>query len=162
MAALASTFFSSSPTLSRRSSFYPIPKLTLTKPLCRSDRNTRGASILVSGLTEKLVITSELSDGEASSSPPVKRLKKLFDSIFVVCASVALSASIFVVDVDSASAFAVSTPRKLQNDELATVRLFQENTPSVVYITNLAARYFTFLDRKPVFEMLMNDLEMKL
>jgi hypothetical protein len=29
----------------------------------------------------------------------------------------------------------------LQSDELATVRLFQENTPSVVYITNLAVRY---------------------
>ena len=35
----------------------------------------------------------------------------------------------------------VATPRKLQADELATVRLFQENTPSVVYITNLAVRY---------------------
>lgn len=32
------------------------------------------------------------------------------------------------------------TPRKLQGDELATVQLFQDNTPSVVYITNLAVR----------------------
>lgn len=31
-------------------------------------------------------------------------------------------------------------PRKLQGDELATVQLFQDNTPSVVYITNLAVR----------------------
>lgn len=31
-------------------------------------------------------------------------------------------------------------PRKLQGDELATVQLFQNNTPSVVYITNLAVR----------------------
>lgn len=38
----------------------------------------------------------------------------------------------------------VTAPRKLQNDELATVRLFQENTPSVVYITNLAARQDAF------------------
>nr|GEY62680.1 protease Do-like 1, chloroplastic [Tanacetum cinerariifolium] len=30
--------------------------------------------------------------------------------------------------------------KQLQNDELATVRLFQDNTPSVVYITNLASR----------------------
>jgi hypothetical protein len=34
----------------------------------------------------------------------------------------------------------VATPRKLQADQLATVRLIQENTPSVVYITNLAVR----------------------
>ena len=44
-------------------------------------------------------------------------------------------------DTGGASAFVVATPRKLQADELATVRLFQENTPSVVYITNLAVRY---------------------
>ncbi|GKC80808.1 protease Do-like protein 1, chloroplastic, partial [Tanacetum coccineum] len=54
----------------------------------------------------------------------------------------ALSASVFVTDVD---AFVVTTPRKqLQNDELATVRLFQDNTPSVVYITNLASRQDVF------------------
>ncbi|KAF5201573.1 Protease do-like 1 protein [Thalictrum thalictroides] len=33
---------------------------------------------------------------------------------------------------------------KLQSDELATVQLFQENTPSVVYITNLAVRQDAF------------------
>ncbi|KAL5101282.1 hypothetical protein RYX36_005609 [Vicia faba] len=43
-----------------------------------------------------------------------------------------------------ASAFVVTTPRKLQTDELATVRLFQENTPSVVYITNLAVKQDAF------------------
>ncbi|KAK1298904.1 hypothetical protein QJS10_CPB14g00133 [Acorus calamus] len=59
------------------------------------------------------------------------------DSFFVFCTSLALSLSIYVADAD---AFVVSPPpRKLQTDELATVRLFQENTPSVVYITNLAA-----------------------
>lgn len=67
------------------------------------------------------------------------------DSLLILCASLALSISLFVVDVDSASAFVVSTPRKLQTDELATVRLFQENTPSVVYITNLAVRYYSLL-----------------
>ncbi|KAJ8625026.1 hypothetical protein MRB53_033556 [Persea americana] len=66
------------------------------------------------------------------------------DSIFVFCASLALSFSLFVADVDSASAFAVTAPRKLQSDEVATVRLFQENTPSVVYITNLAVRQDAF------------------
>lgn len=55
-----------------------------------------------------------------------------------------LSFSLFIVDVDSASAFVVTPPRKLQTDELATVRLFQENTPSVVYITNLAVKQDAF------------------
>ncbi|KAF5208182.1 Protease do-like 1 protein [Thalictrum thalictroides] len=41
-------------------------------------------------------------------------------------------------------AFVVTTPRRLQEDERATVRLFQENTPSVVYITNLAVRQDAF------------------
>ncbi|XP_062151371.1 protease Do-like 1, chloroplastic [Alnus glutinosa] len=66
------------------------------------------------------------------------------DSILILCASLALALSLFVADVDSASAFVVTTPRKLQSDELATVRLFQENTPSVVYITNLAVRQDAF------------------
>lgn len=62
---------------------------------------------------------------------------------FLLCTSVALSFSLFAASpaVESAAAFVVATPRKLQIDELATVRLFQENTPSVVYITNLAVRY---------------------
>ncbi|KAI3474887.1 hypothetical protein Pfo_030198, partial [Paulownia fortunei] len=76
--------------------------------------------------------------------PLQNALQKLVDSVFVLCASVALSISLFVADVDSASAFVVTTPRKLQPDELATVRLFQENTPSVVYITNLASRQDAF------------------
>ncbi|OMO80675.1 hypothetical protein CCACVL1_12825 [Corchorus capsularis] len=66
------------------------------------------------------------------------------DSIFLLCASLALSFSFFLTDVGPASAFVVTTPRKLQSDELATVRLFQENTPSVVYITNLAVRQDAF------------------
>ncbi|GFS35484.1 DegP protease 1 [Actinidia rufa] len=66
------------------------------------------------------------------------------DSLFVFCVSVVLSVGIFIADVDSASAFVVNSPRKLQSDELATVRLFQENTPSVVYITNLASRQDAF------------------
>ncbi|XWS32764.1 hypothetical protein CRYUN_Cryun22dG0017700 [Craigia yunnanensis] len=66
------------------------------------------------------------------------------DSFFILCTSLALSFSLFVTDVGPASAFVVTTPRKLQSDELATVRLFQENTPSVVYITNLAVRQDAF------------------
>lgn len=64
-----------------------------------------------------------------------------FSSVFVIATSIALSCSLFITDVTDASAFVVTTPRKLQADELATVRLFQANTPSVVYITNLAVKY---------------------
>ncbi|PIA40545.1 hypothetical protein AQUCO_02500330v1 [Aquilegia coerulea] len=66
------------------------------------------------------------------------------DSFFVLCASLALSFSLFFINVDTASAFVVTPTRKLQSDELATVRLFQDNTPSVVYITNLAVRQDAF------------------
>lgn len=69
-------------------------------------------------------------------------VNKFLDSCFVLCTSLALSVSVFVIDVDSAAAFVLATPRKLQTDELATVRLFQDNTPSVVNVTNLAIRYF--------------------
>lgn len=66
--------------------------------------------------------------------------QKLLKPLLVATTSLALSFTLFLTDVDSASAFVVTTPRKLQTDELATVRLFQENTPSVVYITNLAVK----------------------
>ncbi|MCD9558777.1 hypothetical protein HAX54_016394 [Datura stramonium] len=65
---------------------------------------------------------------------------------FVACTSVALSFSSFLADVDP-TCFVVTSPRKLQTDELATVRLFQENTPSVVYITNLVQTYQFRLDK---------------
>ncbi|XVF16416.1 hypothetical protein REPUB_Repub10bG0028900 [Reevesia pubescens] len=71
-------------------------------------------------------------------------ISSVFDPFFLLCTSLALSFSLFVTDVGPASAFVVTTPRKLQSDELATVRLFQENTPSVVYITNLAVRQDVF------------------
>ncbi|XP_020255700.1 LOW QUALITY PROTEIN: protease Do-like 1, chloroplastic [Asparagus officinalis] len=71
-------------------------------------------------------------------------LSSVLDSAVVLAASIAISIGIFVADVGPASAFVVTPPRKLQTDELATVRLFQENTPSVVYITNLAVRQDAF------------------
>ncbi|XP_044465139.1 protease Do-like 1, chloroplastic isoform X2 [Mangifera indica] len=71
-------------------------------------------------------------------------LSSSLESFFISCTSVVLSFSLLLTNVDSASAFVVTPPRKLQTDELATVRLFQENTPSVVYITNLAARQDVF------------------
>lgn len=81
-----------------------------------------------------------------SSTKPPLSLPKLtipktcFDSVLILCTSLALSLTLLISNVDSASAFVVTAPRKLQTDELATVRLFQENTPSVVYITNLAVK----------------------
>ncbi|CAA6671458.1 unnamed protein product [Spirodela intermedia] len=66
------------------------------------------------------------------------------NSLFALAASLAISLSVFVVDVGAASGFVTSAPRKLQTDELATVRLFENNTPSVVYITNLAVRQDAF------------------
>ncbi|GJP32497.1 hypothetical protein CLOM_g17112 [Closterium sp. NIES-68] len=38
----------------------------------------------------------------------------------------------------------LAPPRKLMADELATVKLFNDNTASVVYITNLATRKDAF------------------
>eukprot|EP00262_Sarcandra_glabra_P009707 TRINITY_DN2423_c0_g2_i2.p1 TRINITY_DN2423_c0_g2~~TRINITY_DN2423_c0_g2_i2.p1 ORF type:complete len:446 (-),score=62.76 TRINITY_DN2423_c0_g2_i2:30-1367(-) len=73
-----------------------------------------------------------------------KPISSTIDSIFVFCTSLTLSFSLLVTNVDAASAFVVTPPRKLQSDELATVKLFQENTPSVVYITNLAVRQDAF------------------
>ncbi|XP_057447456.1 protease Do-like 1, chloroplastic [Lotus japonicus] len=70
--------------------------------------------------------------------------KTCFDSALILCTSLALSFTLFFTNTDSASAFVVTPPRKLQSDELATVRLFQENTPSVVYITNLAVKQDAF------------------
>ncbi|KAK7266094.1 hypothetical protein RIF29_18734 [Crotalaria pallida] len=66
------------------------------------------------------------------------------DSFLALCTSLALSLTLLLSNADSASAFVVTAPRKLQSDELATVRLFQENTPSVVYITNLAVKQDAF------------------
>ncbi|CAJ2665406.1 protease Do-like 1, chloroplastic [Trifolium pratense] len=78
------------------------------------------------------------------SLPKLTIPKTCFDSLFILCTSIALSFTLFISNVDSASAFVVTSPRKLQSDELATVRLFQENTPSVVYITNLAVKQDVF------------------
>lgn len=136
MAALASTLFSSTP---KSSQFNSIPKFSLPKSLSQLNRSNLIAPIVISAFGDKFIRNNFAPELDSSNG-----LKKLADSLFVLCASVALSASLFLADVDSASAFVVATPRKLQSDELATVRLFQENTPSVVYITNLASKYSLF------------------
>lgn len=136
MAALASTLFSSTPKLSSSSTPHQLPKFSLARSLSQFNRPNFISPIAVSALRDGFARSDFDSEGGSRNG-----LKKLVDSLLVLCASAALSVSLFVGDVDSASAFVLSTPRKLQTDELATVRLFQENTPSVVYITNLAARY---------------------
>ncbi|KZV23912.1 DegP protease 1 isoform 1 [Dorcoceras hygrometricum] len=128
MAALASAFSSSTAV--------SIPNFFITKPLNVARPARWHARVVVSAFHEKFSPKFELVFQES--------VKKFVDSFFVLCASAALSVSVFVTDVDSASALVVSPPRKLQSDELATVRLFQENTPSVVYITNLASRQDAF------------------
>jgi hypothetical protein len=82
-----------------------------------------------------------------ASPPPLRDLVDPAEAARRLLASAAgslvvalASAALILGDPGSASAFVVATPRKLQADELATVRLFKDNTPSVVYITNLAVR----------------------
>lgn len=64
---------------------------------------------------------------------------KVSSAVAVWVTSAAIVVSVMVVGPEASNAL-VMAPRKLQGDELATVQLFQENTPSVVYITNLAVR----------------------
>ncbi|KAG6390060.1 hypothetical protein SASPL_151538 [Salvia splendens] len=135
-AALDSTFLATSTKLPRSNS---VRKLPLARSLPQLNRATLIAPIVVSALGAEFARSDSESELDSGNG-----VKKLVESLFVLCTSVALSAALFFADIDSASAFVVTTPRKLQSDELATVRLFQENTPSVVYITNLAARQDAF------------------
>ncbi|GMN42509.1 hypothetical protein TIFTF001_011712 [Ficus carica] len=140
---LISTVFHSSPTFSSLSRFpNRKPTLSLSKsPSPDLFLLLRRPPIPILSLLRH---NSNSSDDKPSSSPSPSPSPSALDSFLVLCTSVALSLSLFVADVDSASAFVITTPRKLQSDELATVRLFKENTPSVVYITNLAARQDVF------------------
>ncbi|KAI3768723.1 hypothetical protein L2E82_19553 [Cichorium intybus] len=134
-----STYFYS-PTLPPR---LPSPNRLLhsTLPLSRSlaHRNLRCTCIVAS-----LRQNAHGNHSPAPESANCSTSKKFLDSFVVFITSVALSVSIFVTDLDSAAAFVVTPSKKLQTDELATVRLFQDNTPSVVYITNLASRQDAF------------------
>eukprot|EP00897_Mesotaenium_endlicherianum_P002228 jgi/Mesen1/2032/ME000148S01124 len=58
-------------------------------------------------------------------------------------AAVGLALALMTSALD-ADAIVAAPHRQLSGDELATVELFQENTPSVVYITNLAVRRDAF------------------
>ncbi|XP_024029511.1 protease Do-like 1, chloroplastic isoform X2 [Morus notabilis] len=158
---LISTVFHSSPTFSPLSSFpnrkpstlslskSPSPALLLRRTplpilsLLRHNSDSSSSSETPSSSSSSS--SSETpSSSSSSSETPSSSSSSALNSFLVLCTSVALSLSLFVADVDSAAAFVVTSPRRLQSDELATVRLFQENTPSVVYITNLAARQDAF------------------
>ncbi|KAL0761626.1 hypothetical protein Bca101_077776 [Brassica carinata] len=134
---LLSTLFLHSPPSSSRISngsfFNPSPRSLSLYPV-RSRRCLRILSKL------------PLDDTDNDDCALLPRLSAAVKPFLLLCTSVALSFSLFAVSpaVESAAAFVVTTPRKLQTDELATVRLFQENTPSVVYITNLAVRQDAF------------------
>ncbi|KAL0351009.1 UNVERIFIED_CONTAM: Protease Do-like 1, chloroplastic [Sesamum radiatum] len=108
MAALASTFFFSPPKVSySSSSSNPVSKCWPAKSLSPENHRNLVSPIVASALGKRLAVTSELSDEDSSHNS----FKKLVDSAFVLCASVALSVSLFAGDVDSASAFVVTTPR---------------------------------------------------
>lgn len=116
---------------------HPLTKTTSSYP-CSLRRHFRNPNYS----TNQSLICAALGN---ENQHPCRVPKKLLEHLLVATTSVALSFTLFLGDVDSASAFVVTTPRKLQTDELATVRLFQENTPSVVYITNLAVKYWPYL-----------------
>ncbi|KAH9742188.1 hypothetical protein KPL70_002875 [Citrus sinensis] len=106
-------------------------RATAATIICCSNSPTTSAT---RSIVSKLLLFTKPSSSASSA----------FESLFVFCGSVVLSFTLLFSNVDSASAFVVTPQRKLQTDELATVRLFQENTPSVVNITNLAARQDAF------------------
>ncbi|KAL5571360.1 hypothetical protein UlMin_020957 [Ulmus minor] len=144
---LISTTFHSSPTFSVLSRS---PNRNFSFSLSKSPLFLKTSRpIILSSLNPNLNRKSPTPDSSDSSCHRKllliqKPSSSALDSLLVLFASVALSVSLLIADVDPASAFVVTTPRKLQTDELATVRLFQENTPSVVYITNLAVRQDAF------------------
>ncbi|XP_071710452.1 protease Do-like 1, chloroplastic [Rutidosis leptorrhynchoides] len=126
----------SSPTSTFIPRFLPLNRpqnSTLTLSTTFSSRNLQSACIVAS-----------LRHRNHSPAPESTSVNKLLDSLLVILTSVALSFTVYATDLDSANAFVVTPSKKLQTDELATVRLFQENTPSVVYITNLASRQDAF------------------
>ncbi|KAL5860470.1 hypothetical protein ACOSQ4_001766 [Xanthoceras sorbifolium] len=135
--------FSRSPniTSTKSNSFYLSTKPSLPLRNSRTSKGTATCFIINSSLTTN---STDTSISEVFSFTKTPFLSSALDSVLIFCSSVVLSLTLFLTGVDPASAFVVTPPRKLQTDELATVRLFQENTPSVVNITNLAVRQDAF------------------
>ncbi|KAL8240748.1 hypothetical protein R6Q59_014103 [Mikania micrantha] len=120
----------------------PVPSFPLTHLLLKLSHSLPNLLSLHFSYrrTSCIVASSHRTYSPAPESNRSSSFIKFLNSCVVFFTSVALSVSVFVTDVDTAGAFIVATTRKLQKDELATVRPFQENTPSVVYITNPASR----------------------
>lgn len=89
----------------------------------------------VSRLDSWSIVSKHCSPGKLAGMLPVKS--------FLTVASFALAVTVLTTGFES-YALVSTFPRRLQSDELATVQLFRENTPSVVYITNLAVRRDVF------------------
>lgn len=135
--------------LSNSSSAFPLPRSHLARPAKSVLSLHRTPAAAVVSILRPAPPRSRDSGSGRTAFLLLARARDLplasaLDSVLLVCTSIALSVSLLVADVDPASAFVVTPQRKLQTDELATVRLFQENTPSVVYITNLAVKQDAF------------------
>ncbi|MCL7033745.1 hypothetical protein MKW94_013390 [Papaver nudicaule] len=135
-----------SATVPKSSSFYPKPPANNNFTLSKSTPFLRRCPNFIFPPISSRLLQNPIKN--VSFNTPKffinKDLSSFKDSLFILCTSLALAFSLYLTDVDPALAFVVTSPRKLQTDELATVRLFQENTPSVVYITNLAVRQDAF------------------
>lgn len=94
----------------------------------------------------RIVARRREEDGGASCSGRAEDERPSWFSRFSSAAAATAIAVALMMSSEplDATAAAVLAPRKLQGDELQTVELFQENTPSVVYITNLAVRRDVF------------------
>lgn len=131
---------------------YPSIQASLARNGARSNQFV-GAKLLLnlrrSGLGNskvsslRIVARGREEDGGASCSGRAEDERASWFSRFSSAAAATAIAVALMMSSEplDATAAAVLTPRRLQGDELQTVELFQENTPSVVYITNLAVRY---------------------
>lgn len=88
-------------------------------------------------------VIARLQEAFGRTAERLLRGGNVSSKIFVWLTSLGIIFAIMATNLD-AHAFVVAPSRKLQSEELATVQLFQENTPSVVYITNLASRRDAF------------------
>jgi len=112
--------------------------------LCSRKRAWEGAAATNSALVVKTTptaivrnwVANRLAAAFSSSSSPQKMLPS---EILMWVVTIVIAVVVMSTGLEPSNAL-VMAPRKLQGDELATVQLFQENTPSVVYITNLAVR----------------------
>ncbi|XP_061363196.1 protease Do-like 1, chloroplastic [Gastrolobium bilobum] len=138
---LISTFFHCSSSFSRYPNTKPLIHLSKSLHLHTSTHPISPPTLF---FLRPLTSTPTPTKTTTTILPKLTIPRNFLDSILILCTSLALSFTLFLAGADSASAFVVATPRKLQSDELATVRLFQENTPSVVYITNLAVKQDAF------------------